>query len=107
MGVDVDGRETGARGGYALEEAVDLVLEAARIAQGAAAVEHVRDHGRSLLICPHQIVPKAARNQPFRSLEECGLVLQVSSHFAHLCLRWPLFLLRSHPSITVAIYVDL
>src|SRR4051794_30263087 len=36
VGVDVDGWEAGARGGYALEEAVALVLEAARIAQGAA-----------------------------------------------------------------------
>jgi hypothetical protein len=45
-----------------LEEAVDLLLEAARVAQGAA-VEHIGDHGRSLLIYPHQIAPKAARNQ--------------------------------------------
>src|SRR3954463_4190198 len=52
MGVDIDGREAGTRGGCTLEEAGDPVLQAGRVAPGAAAVEHVGDHGRSLLIWP-------------------------------------------------------
>src|SRR3954471_3724130 len=63
IGVDVDGREATPRGCSTLDEAIDLVLEAAHIAERVGAIERVHHHRRVLLVPLrlNQIGPKPTR----------------------------------------------
>src|SRR3954469_1844416 len=97
IGVDVNAREATPRSRSTLHEAIDLVLEAAHVAERVGAIERVHHHQRVLLGPPRltQIGPKPTRS----SGERCSSCLYRKPRLAGVgnATFWhpPLFSLHS------------